>query len=296
MDILLTGASGLLGRYVTQHLRHAGHTVTCVSRTNRLDAGSLLRDLSDPGQVEALSSDFDCVVHLAARLPAPRIRVEPEQWFRDNVQSTLNLLEHCTRHCITNFVYGSTWSVYGDSPVRLPIDEEAPTAPEDFYSLSKLAGEILGEPFAFFHGIRIKTLRFSYLFGNGMRADTAIETLITLAREARQIPLIDGGEEVTDILYAKDAAAAVGAAITAEAGTYNVGSGSPRSIRQIVETIVALSESASSLHPGERRPAPARRRYLSIEKARRKLGWEPVFSPEAGLADFIDAHSKSDQA
>jgi nucleoside-diphosphate-sugar epimerase len=282
----------LLGRYAVRQLRAAGHKVTCVSRSNRFDADSMLLDLSDAARVAGLPGDFECVIHLAARLPAPGVRTEPGQWLQANAQSTLNLLEHCACHRITNFVYGSTWSVYADPALRLPIDEDAPTSPAEFYSLSKLAGEILAEPFAYVHGIRVKTLRFSYLFGDGMRADTAIETFIRLAREGRPIPLIGGGEEVTDILYAQDAAAAVCAAIAAEAGTYNVGSGSPRSIRQIAEAIVAVSGAASALHAGEPGAALPRRRFLSIEKAQRSMGWKPAHTPESGLDAFMRERSE----
>lgn len=296
MDILLTGASGLLGRYAAGHLRGAGHRVTCVSRTKRLDAGSLLMDIGDPEQVKGLPGDLDCIVHLAARLPAPRVVVEPEQWFHDNAQATVNLLEHCARHRIADFVYGSTWSVYGNSADRLPIDEETLPAPAEFYSLSKLAGEILAGPFGFHHGIRVRTLRFSYLFGDGMRADTAIETFVRLAREGRPIPLIGGGGELTDILYAKDAAAAIGAAVSGKAGTYNIGSGVPRSIRQIAEAVVALSGSASTLFHGAEATVSSRRRYLSIEKAGRMLNWQPVYTPEAGLRDFIGSRVTHGQA
>jgi UDP-glucose 4-epimerase len=287
MRILLTGASGLLGRHATLRLRSAGHHVTTVSRVNSLDSSTVLADLSEPTQVHAIPGDFDSVVHLAALLPSPTTRVTEEAWFSNNTQSTLNLLEFCRRRAIKRFVFGSTWSVYGNPRSDTALSEEAGAQPDDPYSLSKLSAELLIPPYCFCYGVDAVILRFSYLFGVGMRRDTVVEKFLSLAASGSDLPLLNGGVDRTDLLYVKDAAAAVQLAMTRGAGIFNIGSGTATTIEMLAIAAKEVTRSTSRLTYGPR-GAESRRMFLSIEKARRELGWTPRYSLSSGLRDFLE--------
>ena len=165
----MTGASGLLGRHARNALTARGHEITAVSKSRKLTSETILADLSDPAELGKLPKRFDCVVHLAALLPAPARRVENEAWFRNNTQPTLNLLEFCASNEIPRFIYGSTWSVYGSILPGGPVSEGVIARPVDLYSLSKLSGEILTYPYRFRYALDVKILRFSYIYGLGMR-------------------------------------------------------------------------------------------------------------------------------
>ncbi len=287
--ILLTGASGLLGRYVLSSLRDAGYPVRTVNRSRAVDARTTLADLADAEAVARLPTDMECIIHLAAFIPPVEQHADPDLVFRSNTQATLNLLEFAARHGVQNFIYGSSCAVYGDSPRGNPVCENEVKAPSNPYGLSKLAGEILSFPYAFFHGMTIKILRFSYLYGIGMRRSTAICTFIDLARQNRDISLFNGGEDRLDLLYAKDAAVAVLNAIPADSGIYNVGSGTTASVRDIADTVLRLTTSSSRLVPVPH--ASARRSaYMSIDKAASGLGWRPRFSLQTGLQDFLQGY------
>src|SRR5207244_1546342 len=108
-----------------------GDSVVAIGRTRALEANALSVDLRDPKAVAQLAADTDCVVHLAALLPAPETLVAPQQWFEHNALATLNLLESSAQYGVRSFIYGSTWSVYGDPSRSNQVDEHAPTAPDD---------------------------------------------------------------------------------------------------------------------------------------------------------------------
>jgi dTDP-glucose 4,6-dehydratase len=273
-------------------LRARGNHVSTVSRSRRSDAGTILADLGQAEEIRKLPKHLDCVVHLAALLPAPTRQYPNDAWFLNNTQSTLNVLQFCASNGIAKFVYGSTWSVYGRMQGKGAITEETSPRPVDLYSLSKRSGEILTYPYAFTCDMEVKVLRFSYIYGRGMRGDTVVSKFIDLGTRNEPIPLIGQGKDQTDLVYVKDAADAVQAALFNGQGTYNIGSGKPATIRELAETVVATTGSTSRLEftadTGEPKGG-----YLCIEKAARELMWKPRYALASGLEDMIDELKRS---
>ena len=290
MTILLTGASGLLGRAVLRELRGAGYTVVAVAGRRKVDDQTVLANLADPAALAALPTKAECIIHLAAFVPEHEREVNPELTFPANALATLNLLEFAARHEIRNFVYGSSCSVYGHWPSNSPLREEEEVHPTDFYAASKLDGEVLTLPYGFFYRLSVKILRFSYIYGMGMRRSTAVCTFVDLARQGRPLPLFNEGRDRMDPLYVKDAAAAVLAAVGAGEGVFNIGSGGTISVRELAETIIRVTGSPSTL---EFRPSAGspRTAFMQIEKARADLGWRPSYDLEAGIRDFLSEYA-----
>lgn len=165
MKILVTGASGRIGRYVARDLVQAGHGVTGVDLVPGVVPGvpSLLVDLTDAGQVyQALvQSQAQAVVHLAAW--SGFVRTPDSRTYGDNVRSTYNLFQACADLGIRRVVWASTHHVYGvlkAPPVYVPIDEAHPLRPASAYALSKLAGEQAADYFVAQRGLEILSLRF----------------------------------------------------------------------------------------------------------------------------------------
>src|SRR4051794_31893307 len=165
MQIAVTGGTGKAGRWVVKDLREHGHDVRNVdTRHDGADHGlTLIADLADYGQtVEALSG-VDAVVHLAA-IPAPDIRPASET-FRINALSTYNVFAAAEAHRLRRVVWASSETVLGlpfDRPPDFaPIDESIAPRPESSYSLSKLVGETMAEQFARRTGISFVGLRIS---------------------------------------------------------------------------------------------------------------------------------------
>jgi len=149
VHVLVTGGSGLVGRYVVDALA-ANHRVTVADlRTpHRNDITYIKADVQDlPGLTKALEG-AEAVVHLAG-IPHP-LNDPPEKVFHVNAIGTFNALEACARNHIRRFVFMSSESTLGFAfaktrlaPLYLPIDEDHVLRPQDPYGLSKLTGELL---------------------------------------------------------------------------------------------------------------------------------------------------------
>jgi nucleoside-diphosphate-sugar epimerase len=146
MQIALTGGSGKLGRAVVEHLRSAGHTVWNLDTVGERGPGYVRIDLTDYGQVaDALAgiddrhSGVDAVVHLAA-IPAPGLAPDAAT-FRNNMLATYNVFQAARRAGVKRIVYASSETVLGlpfdTPPPYIPVDEEYPARPESTYSLVK---------------------------------------------------------------------------------------------------------------------------------------------------------------
>ena len=146
MKIAVTGGSGKLGRHVVRRLTEEGHQVMNLDRTGERSPGLAIVDLRNYGQVldvlfslDSRHSGFDAVVHLGA-VPAPGLMPDAAT-FENNMLSTYNVFQACRRAGIKKVVYASSETVLGlpfdVDPPYIPVDEEYPTRPESTYSLVK---------------------------------------------------------------------------------------------------------------------------------------------------------------
>jgi nucleoside-diphosphate-sugar epimerase len=167
MRIVVTGGSGKGGAWVVRDLREHGHDVLNVDTRHDGSAfGScLLADLTDLGQTTEALSGAEAVVHFAA-IPAPGLRPDGET-FRNNTMSTYNVFAAAVAHGIRRVVWASSETVLGlpfdTPPMFAPIDETIEPRPETSYALSKLVGETMATQFArrtatTFVGLRISNI------------------------------------------------------------------------------------------------------------------------------------------
>lgn len=165
MRILVTGGSGLVGRYVADELAldHEVHLLD-VQPPHRNDLVFHQIDLLDSEASRRTIKGYDVVVHLAG-IPHP-LNHPPEQVFRTNTLGTLNLLESCALNDIRRFIFLSSESTLGFAfsttrivPEYLPIDERHPLRPQDPYGLSKLTCELLCQGYTRKTGMQTLCLR-----------------------------------------------------------------------------------------------------------------------------------------
>ena len=164
--VVVTGASGKAGRAVVRALLEHDHDVLAIDVVPPAEssAPSLLADLTDYGQAVECLAGRDAVVHLAA-IPASEIRTE-ETTFRANMLGTYNVFEAARLHGLRRVVWASSETILGlpferEQPAYAPIDEEHPAYPESSYALSKLLSEELGRQLQRWTGAPYVALRFS---------------------------------------------------------------------------------------------------------------------------------------
>lgn len=284
MKIAVTGGSGKLGRPVVAVLRQAGHDVVNVDIAGTRSPGFVRVDLTNYGEtIDALFGEndpsagpdqatrpaFDALVHLAA-IPAPGI-VSDVATFHNNILSTFNVFQAARRAGIRNIVYASSETVLGlpfdVPPPYIPVDEDYPARPESMYSLVKhLEEQMAIELVRWDPTLKIIALRFSNVMDpEDYEAFPAFDADATL-RKWNLWGYIDG----------RDGAQAVLKALELDIKGFD------RFIIAAADTVMSRSnaELVAEVFPGVLVTGElgVHDTLLSIDKARRLLGYSPQYS------------------
>ncbi len=281
MKIAVTGGSGKLGRHVVRRLNDDGHQVLTLDRAGTRGPGLVVVDLRNYGQVvDALlgvddrHAGFDAVVHLGA-IPAPGLLPDAAT-FENNMLSTYNVFQAARRAGIKRVVYASSETVLGlpfdTDPPYLPVDEEYAARPESTYSLVKhLEEQMARELVRWDPTLSITALRFSNVMDVADYAAFPDFDTDAMARKWNLWGYIDG----------RDGAQAVARAL--EHGR----PGFEAFIIANADTVMLRpsAELAAEVFPQVRlrRELVGRETLLSIEKAKRLLGYEPQHSWRTSL-------------
>jgi nucleoside-diphosphate-sugar epimerase len=276
MRIAVTGGSGKLGRSVVRRLSDEGHEVLNLDRAGEKSPGLVLVDLKDYGQVvdailgvDDRHAGFDAIVHLGA-IPAPGILPDAAT-FHNNMLSTYNVFQAARRAGIKKLVYASSETVLGlpfdIDPPYIPVDEEYPASPESTYSLVKHLEEQMAIQLTRWDPeLSITALRFSNVMDPEDYAVFPSFDADAMLRKWNLWGYIDG----------RDGAQAVSRALE------NAKPGFETFIIAAADTVMSRSsaELAAEVFPGVGvvKEVGERETLLSIDKARRMLGYAPEHS------------------
>ena len=273
MRIAVTGGSGKLGRHVVRRLAEDGHQVLNLDRAGTRSPGLVVVDLRNYGQVldvllglDDRHEGFDAVVHLGA-IPAPGI-IPDAATFENNMLSTYNVFQAARRAGIKKVVYASSETVLGlpfdVDPPYIPVDEEYPARPESTYSLVKhLEEQMAVELTRWDPELSIVGLRFSNVMD---------------VEDYEKFPSFDADANLRKwnlwgYIDGRDGAQAVARAL--ENGT----PGFEAFIIANADTVMIRSSAslAAEVFPGVKvvKELGEHETMLSIDKARRLLGFEP---------------------
>jgi UDP-glucuronate 4-epimerase len=236
-------------------------------------------------------SDFDCIVHLAARAGVRPSISQPQLYAETNINGTLNLLELARKHGIKQFVFGSSSSVYGinttvpfseDDPIRQPISP---------YAASKAAGELLCHTYSHLYGIRCVCLRFFTVYGARQRPDLAIHKFARLISERKPIPVFGDGTTRRDYTFVDDIIAGVRASIDYTASEYevfNLGESRTVELRELIALLEKELDLKAVIDHEPLQPGDVPQTYADVTKARRLLGYNPQTQIEDGIHRFVE--------
>jgi UDP-glucose 4-epimerase len=289
MRVLVTGATGFVGRAVVEQLTTAGHSVVGFARTSRPCSCELVTgDILDQPTLEDAVEGADAACHLAALTRVRRSFEEPVRYFRVNVNGTLNVLEAMKAEArrsgrTLRLVFASTGAVYG-VPETQPITEDEQPAPLNPYGDSKRAAEAVISYQAALGGISAITLRTFNVAGavNGHGdPDTSRiipKTLLAATGQTDCLNVNGDGSVIREYTHVADLARAYAMALDAadSAGhrIYNVGSGVGVSVRDVIETVGRITGRAVPVRWGPPANEPHELR-ADISRIRNELGWQP---------------------
>jgi GDP-4-dehydro-6-deoxy-D-mannose reductase len=307
---LITGAEGLVGTWLAEHLLSQGHRV----RAGVLGSSAFLKrltgpleirllDVRDPEAVAACVREVqpDRVFHLAAQ-SLPRLSWQrPALTLEVNVLGTLHLLDACRDHApaATVVAIGSS-SEYASDPEGRPIPETAPQSPASPYGISKWCSDECARLYAERYGLRIVRVRPFFLVGPRKTGDVCSDFARgVVAIERGQAPCLSVGDldVVRDFLDVRDAVRALDLlAVRGEAGeVYNLCRGRGRRVREVLDGYARLASVPieSRLDPSLIRPQEDR---IKVGDPTRllALGWAPAVPWEQTLADILDYWRKQE--
>lgn len=305
-SVFVTGCTGFLGSWLTIALVDAGAAVvglirdevpfSQLRRSGYLSQIRVVRgDVTDYQLIERALNEYevDTVFHLAAQTIVTIANRAPLSTFDTNIRGTWTVLEAARRASkVSRIVVASSDKAYGAHD-RLPYTEDAPLLGSHPYDVSKSCADLIARAYATTYGLSVGVTRCGNLYGGGDLNWSRIVpgTIRSVLRGERPIIRSDGTMR-RDYLYVKDAVRAY--MLLAEhldrpevrGQAFNFGMDDPRSVLEVVRTIIAVSE-RPDLEPIVLGSAPneIQEQYLSSAKAKRVLGWAPVFTLEEGLRE-----------
>lgn len=306
--VLVTGATGLLGGWLTRRLVDQGAEVVClvrdwVPRSELLRSGTIERvnvvrgDICDRDTVERAIGEYETtvVIHVAAQAIVGIANRNPISTFESNIRGTWTVLEACRRSPgVRSIVIASSDKAYG-SHDKLPYTEDAPLAGRFPYDVSKACADMIAQSYACTYDLPVAVTRCGNFYGGGDLNWNRIVpgTIRSVLRGERPIIRSDG-QFVRDYFYVEDGAAAY--MLLAEqlqsrkelhGLAFNFSNETQVTVLELVQRILRAMD--SELRPVVRNEASheIRRQYLSAERARRMLQWSPLFTLQDGLERTI---------
>jgi UDP-glucose 4-epimerase len=303
MKVMVTGASGFIGRYVVEALLAGGNDVVAVGRGDcprNGEDGRLSHRATDYSEqsLMTLLPDIDAVVHLAGRRMTrdddPN-RLAP--FIEPNVLAVENLMRAAKLAGVRSVTLASTIAVYSAENAA-PYRETDVAHPLNAYGLSKLMAEQAANLHARGGKVRLTNLRFAAVYGHGEKGTPALMRFASEARGKRTLTLQGNRLVSIDQLYVRDAVDAIVASLggNSPGGTFNIGCGEAYTVMEMAETVNAVFANAGNLAIGTSHEAPARKNSMDIGHAASSLGWRPRFSLAEGLADFLAASSRDSES
>jgi GDP-4-dehydro-6-deoxy-D-mannose reductase len=262
---------------------------------------AITADLREPEQARVLveTARPEAVYHLAAQAYVPQAWADPWGTYHTNIRGQLNLLEALDQAKLhARVIVVSSNEVYGlAQPEDLPLHENSPLRPNNPYSVSKLAQDFMG--LQYFLDRKMPVIRVRPFNHIGPRqnerfvAPSFAKQIVEIERGRREPVLRLGNmsaqrdfSDVRDITRAYVLAMEKG-----EPGeVYNIGSGKPRSVREMLDIMLAQStvKIAEEVDPAKLRPSDTPITYCDPTKFKRQTGWEPQISFEQTCVDILN--------
>jgi UDP-glucose 4-epimerase len=285
MKTVIAGGSGFIGSHVVDALQEQGHEVVIYDldapRYNQLCA-FVRGDIRDIERMTQTLTGADAVYMLAAEANVNRFFESP--FFSNDVTAggTLSVLEAIRRSGgRARAILASTEWIYGSLPEAGDeyITEDTPYAqnPDHLYTSSKIASELFCKNYNSLYGIRYTVMRFGIPFGDRARLETVTPIFLRRVLSGEPITIHGDGSQTRQFIYVRDLARGNAACATpaAENQIFNLNGGKKISVLEIVRTLEEILGKKATITFVEDRKGNFKGRFISSEKAKKRLGWTP---------------------
>lgn len=296
--VLVTGASGFIGSWLTEELVARGADVTAfVNKSDPLGIEAIKHlklkiidgNILDKDKVAEAVAGKDYVFHLAAATQVLHVIRYPREAIDVNVDGTANVLDALRNNSNAFLIFASTDKVYGE-PIRVPIDEMHPLVGKSVYDATKIGADRLVKAYGITYGVKYAIIRCSNIYGGRDANILRIIPEFILNVLDGKPPVIRGsGEHIRDYMHVGDA---VNAYLTvaenqdvSNSEEFNFGTGRPTKVIDLTKLLIkTMGKDMQPVTLGsESHKSEISQQYLDSSKAEKTLGWKPKISLEEGL-------------
>ncbi|MDH5681901.1 MAG: GDP-mannose 4,6-dehydratase [Spirochaetota bacterium] len=318
MNWLITGGAGFIGCNLIRDLLSGDKTnnirvLDNLSVGSREDLGEIthFKEISpenvtgSPDGVELVVGDIreenhclkssegiDVIVHLAANTGVGPSVENPRADMESNVTGIFNMLEAARICGVGKFIFASSGAPVGE--VEPPITENSPPKPVSPYGASKLAGEGYCSAYYRTFGVKTVSLRFGNVYGIGSKhKNSVVAKFIKQALNGEVLEIYGDGNQTRDFIYIDDLIQAIMLSAQTDVGgeVFQIATYKETTVNEIADLIKKILEENTDLTVQvkytESRLGDVMRNYSDISKARKILGYEPIYPLEKGLSKTI---------
>lgn len=303
MKILVTGCAGFIGSHLCEQLLANGEEVIGVDNLNDYYDVELkkynLSMLEPEERFIFLKDDIvtsncinyykpDKVVHLAAMAGVRYSLTNPNEYVRNNIMGTINLLNQCVNNNVQNFVYASSSSVYGLN--NIPFSEsDNLNKMNSHYAVSKKSVEDFCRLYNQLYNLNVIGLRFFTVYGPSCRPDMAPFKFLKNIIDEKDITVYGDGFSMRDYTYIDDIIDGIILALinknNDKCEIYNLGNNNPIILNDFIKTCEKVCGKKAKIKYIENQKGDVPITFANIDKAKQNLGYNPKVNLEKGLTE-----------
>lgn len=306
MKVLVIGGAGYIGSHVALELLENKHEVTVFDnfssgqKVNLFPEEKVIEaDIMDYSSlIKCMKQGYDALIHLAAFKAAGESMIKPQKYSDNNITGTINILNAASETGIKNIVFSSSAAVFGE-PDYLPVDEDHPKNPENYYGFTKLNIEYLLSWYDKLLGIKFAALRYfnaagydpeGRIKGLEIGAENLLPVIMDIATGKREKLKIFGGDwptkdgtGVRDYIHVTDLSKAHLLSLEyivnkKESLILNLGSEHGISVQEMLDTTRKVTGKPIPSEVVDRRPGDPAKLIASSKKAHEILNWKAEHS------------------
>ncbi len=328
MKILITGAAGFIGMYISLKLANENHVVIGIDNINsyydvNLKYGRLQHlgiekekifynkilqgrknfsfvelDLQDAGNLMALFAlhKFDVVIHLAAQAGVRYSITNPRDYIESNIVGFFNILDTCKTFPVQHLIYASSSSVYGNTnevPFRISQNTDKPIS---LYAATKKSNELMAYTYAHLYKIPITGLRFFTVYGPWGRPDMAYFSFTKNILESKLIQLYNGGNLKRDFTYIDDVVETISRMLLLSPNgkqadphkVYNIGNNKPEGVIDFLSVLENLIGQKAIIEMLPKQPGDVDITFADCTELNELIKFVPGTSIKDGLKNFVE--------
>ncbi len=308
MEILVTGSAGFIGAHLSKALLEKGNTVIGVDNLDPFYNSNVkeerLKILNQYGNFKFFREDvtkvdnldiifannsIDQIVHIAARAGVRTSINVPISYVKSNITATNILLELAVKYSVSDFIFASSSSVYGNCKIT-PFVEYVDLDPISPYAASKRSCELYGFVYSNLYDINFTALRLFTVYGPSQRDDMAISRFTRWIYNDKKIQLFGDGSAIRDFTYVDDIVNGFELALKKryKKEIFNLGTGNTISIKDLIKIIEEKLDKKAQIDFLPTQKGDMGITCADISKAKKMLGYNPVISIEQGIDKYVE--------